>query len=187
MLNLNMSRRNSKYFFTNIYIHNDEIMSPTSKRHCFDIVRLMRKNIYIVNDQNELVVVVRIFNATRHPRHIEAAAIVMYMYLYSLAFMDHPCTHGAAVCHQAPPCPLYTQPRARRELDVLMVWKLSRPERDSNPRYPAWKSNALTTRPPSPPEWTHWTISVFCLKFYKRKKKKKKKTKNKENKGDVWS
>ena len=29
---------------------------------------------------------VRIFNAVRHPRHIEAAAIVMYMYLYSLAF-----------------------------------------------------------------------------------------------------
>ena len=59
-------------------------------------------------------VVVRIFNATRHPRHIEASAIVMCMYLYSLAFMDHPCTLGAAVCHQAPPCPLYTQPRARR-------------------------------------------------------------------------
>ena len=38
----------------------------------------------------------------------------VYMYLYSLAFMDHPCTLGAAVCHQAPPCPLYTQPRARR-------------------------------------------------------------------------
>ena len=61
-----------------------------------------------------LVVVVRIFNATRHPRHMEAAAIVMYLYLYSLAFMDHPCTLGAAVCHQAPLCPLYTQPRARR-------------------------------------------------------------------------
>ena len=61
-----------------------------------------------------IVVVVRFFNATRHPRHIEAAAIVMYMYLYSLAFMDHPCTLGAAVRHQAPPCPLYTQPRACR-------------------------------------------------------------------------
>ena len=36
------------------------------------------------------------------------------------------------------------------ELGVLMVWKLSRPERDSNPRYPAWKSSALTARPPSP-------------------------------------
>ena len=60
------------------------------------------------------VVAVQIFNATRHPRHIEAAAIAtIYMYLYSLAFMDHPCTLGAAVCHQAPPCPLYTQPRAR--------------------------------------------------------------------------
>ena len=46
------------------------------------------------------VVVVRIFNATRHPRQIDPAAIAM-MYLYSLAFMDHPCTLGAAVCHQA--------------------------------------------------------------------------------------
>ena len=36
------------------------------------------------------------------------------------------------------------------ELDVLMVWKLSRPEWDSNPWYPAWKLSALTTRPPSP-------------------------------------
>ena len=46
------------------------------------------------------IVVVRIFNATRHPRHVEAAAIaMMYMYLYSLAFMDHSCTLGAAVCH----------------------------------------------------------------------------------------
>ena len=36
------------------------------------------------------------------------------MYLYSLAFMEHPCTLGAAVCHQALPCPLYTQPRAHR-------------------------------------------------------------------------
>ena len=36
----------------------------------------------------------------------------VYMYLYSLAFMDHPCTRGATVYHQAPPCPLYTQPRA---------------------------------------------------------------------------
>ena len=39
-----------------------------------------------------MVVVVQIFNATRHPGHMETAAIVMYMYLYSLAFMDHPCT-----------------------------------------------------------------------------------------------
>ena len=76
------------------------------------------------------IVVVRIFNATRHPRHIEAAAIVMmYMYLYSLAFMDHPCTLGAAACHQAPPCPLYTQPRARRVwarrtngLKIVSIW-----------------------------------------------------------------
>ena len=70
----------------------------------------------------------------------------MYMYLYSLAFMDDLCTLGAAVCHHAPPCPLYTQPKARQ------VWSenLSRPEQDSNPWYLAWKSSALTTRPPSP-------------------------------------
>ena len=113
------------------------------------------------------VVVVRIFNATRHSRHIEAAAIVMCMCLYSLAFMDHPCTLGAAVCHQAPPCPLYTQPRARQ------VWarrthglKISRPERDSNPRYPAWKSSALTTRPPSPATEEVKTFSLYptCCK-----------------------
>ena len=61
-----------------------------------------------------VVVVVWTFNAMRHPRHIEAAAIVMYMYLYNLAFMDHQCTLGAAVCHQVPTCPLYTQPKARR-------------------------------------------------------------------------
>ena len=42
-------------------------------------------------------VAVQIFNATRH---IEAAAIaMMYMYLYSLAFMDHQCILGATVCH----------------------------------------------------------------------------------------
>ena len=55
-----------------------------------------------------------IFNATRLPRHIEAAAIVMHMYLSSLAFMDLPCTLGAAVCHQGLPCPFYAQPRACR-------------------------------------------------------------------------
>ena len=64
--------------------------------------------------QKSLPVVVWIFNATRHPRHIAAAAIVMYMYLYCLVFMDYLCRLGAAVCHQAPPCPVYTQSRARR-------------------------------------------------------------------------
>ena len=50
----------------------------------------------------------------------------MYLYLYSLAFIDHPCTLCAAVCHQAPPCPLYIQHRARQyELGVLMDRKLN--------------------------------------------------------------
>ena len=53
--------------------------------------------------------------------------------------------YGAAVCHQTPPCPLYTQPQGENELGVLMVWKLSWPEWDLNPRYLTWKSSALTT------------------------------------------
>ena len=57
---------------------------------------------------------VRIFNSNRHPWHIEAAAVVMYMYLYGLAFTGQPCTLSATVCHQAPPFPLYTRPRARQ-------------------------------------------------------------------------
>ena len=64
--------------------------------------------------RGDTVVVVRNFNATRLLRHVEATAILLFMYLYSLAFIDHPCTLGAAVCHQAPPCPIYTQPRVRR-------------------------------------------------------------------------
>ena len=47
------------------------------------------------------------------------------------------------------------------EQGVLMVSKLSRPERDSNPRYPAWKLRALTTRSPSPRQ-----LRFFCLFFY---------------------
>ena len=81
-------------------------------------------NVYVINkDTNRLIIiVVWIFKAARHPRHIQVAAIVMHVYLYSLAFMDHPCTLGAAVCHQAPPCPLYTQPRhVMYELGVLTV------------------------------------------------------------------
>ena len=58
--------------------------------------------------------------------------------------MNHPCTLGAAVF-------IFNPGHVEYELGALMVWKLSRPERDSNPRYPAWKSSALTTRPPSPP------------------------------------
>ena len=96
------------------------------------------------------VVVVRIFNATMHTRHIQGAAIGMYIYLYSRAFMDHPCILGAAV-HQAPPGEYELNPgHVEYELGVLMVWKLSRPEQGSNTPYPAWKSSALTTRPPSP-------------------------------------
>ena len=69
-----------------------------------------------------VVVVVRIFNATMHPMHMEAAAIDMYMYLYSLAFMDHPCTLGAAVCHQRRPVHFILNPgHVEYELSVLIV------------------------------------------------------------------
>ena len=67
------------------------------------------------------IVVVRIFNATRHPRHIEAAAIVMYMYLYSLAFMDDPCTLGAAVTKRRPVHFILNPGHVEYELGVLMV------------------------------------------------------------------
>ena len=73
-------------------------------------VKRQAKTIFLKTSKawSKCVVVVRILNIARHQRHIEAAAIVMYMYLYSLAFMDNSCTLGAAVCYQAPPCPLYT-------------------------------------------------------------------------------
>ena len=44
----------------------------------------------------------------------DSADCVMDMHLYSIAFMDHPRTLDASICHQAPPCPLYTEHRARR-------------------------------------------------------------------------
>ena len=74
-----------------------------------------------------------IFNATRHPRYIEAAVIVTYMYLYSLAYMDHPCTLGAAVTKRRPVHFILNPRHVEYELGVLMVQKLSLPERDSNP------------------------------------------------------
>ena len=84
-------------------------------------------NYLVVRISFTIGVMCAIFNATRHPRHIEAAAVVMYMYSYSLAFMDYSCTLGAAVCHQTLPCPLYTQPRVRRVLarhtnGLKIVW-----------------------------------------------------------------
>ena len=62
----------------------------------------MRPTIY------NYVVVVRMFNATRHQRHMEAAAIVMHMYLYSLAFMDHPCTRCCSLSPSAAVSILYS-------------------------------------------------------------------------------
>ena len=93
---------------------------------------------------------------------------MMYMYLYSLAFMDHPCTLGAAVCHQAPPCPLYTQPRARlvwarrtNGLKIVSTWAGFEPT-----IYTAWKSSALTTRPPSPHCLTCVASFLMLLQYH---------------------
>ena len=68
-------------------------------------------NFSVLAFKSLFVVVVRIFNATRYPWHIEAAAIVMCMLCTCIcfAFMDHPCTLSAAVCHQMPTCPHSTQ------------------------------------------------------------------------------
>ena len=63
-----------------------------------------------------------ILNATRHLRHIEVAAIVMYMYLYSLAFMDHPCTLGAVAVTKRRPVHFILNPgHVKYELGVLLV------------------------------------------------------------------
>ena len=69
----------------------------------------------------DFIVVVGIFNTTRHLRHMEAVVIVMYMYLYSLAFMGHLCTLGAAVTRRCP-VPFVLNPgHVEYELSVLMV------------------------------------------------------------------
>ena len=96
------------------------------------------------------IVCCAILNATRH---MEVAAIVMYMYLCSLAFMIF---HGLpmhtwcrCVTKRRPVHFILNPGHVEYELGVLMVWKLSRPERDANPRYPAWKSSTLTTGHPA--------------------------------------
>ena len=60
-----------------------------------------------------VVVVVQIFSACTHSRHIEAVGKVFCTRLYSLGFiiMDHPCTHVSAVFIWAPVCRFHTQPR----------------------------------------------------------------------------
>ena len=72
-----------------------------------------------------IVVVVRIFNANGHSRHVEAAEIVMYIYLYSLASSPMH-TWCRCLLPSAALSTLYsTQGHAQYELGVLMVWKLS--------------------------------------------------------------
>ena len=73
------------------------------------------------------------------------------------------CFHGSPMrtwCRYLSPSAalpiLYSTQATSSMLGVLLVWKLSRPEWDSNPRYPAWKSSALTTRPSSLPALATW-------------------------------
>ena len=74
---------------------------------------LVRGHHWLIEHWVDLVVAVWIFTTTRHPWDIEAMVIVMYMYLYSIAFIDHPCTLGALSVTKRHPVH-YTQPRACR-------------------------------------------------------------------------
>ena len=86
----------------------------------------------------------------------------MYIRLYNIAFISHPCSFGAAVCHQASPCPLYTHQRhTEYELGVLMVKRCSRPEKGSNPRSSVRISRALSTRPPDHSYQLAYTTSLI--------------------------
>ena len=68
--------------------------------------------------------------------------------MYNIVFMDVP---GDAVCDQGPIYPFILNPgHIKYELAVLMVWKFSRPEHDSNPWPSTCKTRTLTIRPYSP-------------------------------------
>ena len=69
-----------------------------------------------------VVVVVRIFNATRHQRHIEAAAIVVYMYLYILvSWITHAHLVPLSVTKCRPVHFILNPGHVEYELDVLVV------------------------------------------------------------------
>ena len=90
------------------------------------------------------------FNATRHPRHVEAAVIVMYSICTALLlWIAHEHLAPLSFTKRRPVHFIFNSGHVEYELGVLMVRKLSRPERDSNLQYPAWKSSALITRPPT--------------------------------------
>ena len=60
-----------------------------------------------------LCVVVKIFSATRPPRHMEASSYVLCADSFTaFALLDCPSVIGAAFSQQEMPYPLYTQPRA---------------------------------------------------------------------------
>ena len=100
------------------------------------------------------IVVVRIFNATRHLRHIEAVPqrrlLCTCICTALISWIIHAHLVPLSVTKRCPVHFILNPGHVEYELGVLMVWKLSRLERDSNLRYPAWKSSALTTRPSSP-------------------------------------
>ena len=60
-----------------------------------------------------LCVVVKIFSATRPPRHMEASSYALYANIFTtFALLDCPSVIGAAFSQQEMPYPFYTLPRA---------------------------------------------------------------------------
>ena len=66
--------------------------------------------------------VMQSFNATRHLRHTEAVAIVMYMYLYtSLSWINHALLVPLSVTKHRPVHFILNQGHVEYELGILMV------------------------------------------------------------------
>ena len=78
---------------------------------------------------------------------------VLYTYV-CLAFVDHTCALGYAVCHQAPPCPLNTQTRKDRlRARCTNGLKIVSTRAGFKPITFRLQVKRLTTRPPA----------LFCL------------------------
>ena len=84
--------------------------------------------------------------------HGSSSKGVRYIHLYSLAFMDHPCTLCAAVCHEAPPCLFYSPGQIEYKLDLKIFSTQVGVEPMTN----------LTTKPPM-----YWdSFLQFSIKTY---------------------
>ena len=97
------------------------------------------------------LVVVRIFNATRHLRHIQRQLLCTCICTSLFSWITYVHLVPLSVTVYRPVHFLLNTGHVEYQIGVLTVWKLSRAERESNPRYSAWKSSALITRPHSTP------------------------------------